>query len=175
MHPVKIQISLYIFTKHILDSQGCKVSSCGQQRLIRLCRSADWSVSSLGACQKAGFLMLWLLLYHEWCQGIYHNYPQYWERHVWANSVDPELSVSTLPFIQQFLHISIDSKMDLYCKEVRCLNTYDKYGTFQLTIIIDFCFISSSETLSFHGCITHFKFLYYCVIELKPFPLVVIV
>ena len=34
---------------HFLDSQGCKVSSCRQRRLIRLCGCAGWFESSLGA------------------------------------------------------------------------------------------------------------------------------
>ena len=36
------------FTVRILDRQGCKVYSCEQRRLIRLCGCADWFESSLG-------------------------------------------------------------------------------------------------------------------------------
>ena len=37
-----------IFTEHISDSQGCKVSSSGQRRLL-----SDWAESEIGCtCQK---------------------------------------------------------------------------------------------------------------------------
>ena len=52
VRPANIQISLRIrriFTGRIWDNQGCKVSSFGQLRLIRLCGCAGWSESSLGA------------------------------------------------------------------------------------------------------------------------------
>ena len=54
VRPAKIQTSLHIpavnriFTGNILDSQGCKISSYRQWRLIRLCRCASWFESSLG-------------------------------------------------------------------------------------------------------------------------------
>ena len=38
-----------ICPRRILDNKGCKVSSCGQRRLIRLRGCAVWSESSLGA------------------------------------------------------------------------------------------------------------------------------
>ena len=53
MLPAKIQISLLIcsliriFTRTILDTQGCQVSSCRKQRLWPLCRCAGWLESSL--------------------------------------------------------------------------------------------------------------------------------
>ena len=47
---------------HILDSQGCKVYSCGQQRLIRLRESAVWFESSLGTYTKVCFLTLRLII-----------------------------------------------------------------------------------------------------------------
>ena len=46
MRPAKIPIRLRI---RIVGCQGCKVSSCGQRRLIGLRRSAEWLESSLDA------------------------------------------------------------------------------------------------------------------------------
>ena len=49
----------------------------------------------------------------------YHNYPKYWNRHVWANGVDPDQmlqnlasdqGIHCLPLIRQYLHTLIDSK-----------------------------------------------------------------
>ena len=48
VRPAKIQISLSlirIFNWRILDSQGCKVSSCGQRRLISDCADAQADMS----------------------------------------------------------------------------------------------------------------------------------
>ena len=37
-----------IFTRHVLDRQGCKVSSCGQQRLGSACVDAQSDLSLHG-------------------------------------------------------------------------------------------------------------------------------
>ena len=48
-----------IFSGHILASQGCKVSSCNQQRLIWLHRCTGWFESSLGTHTKRYVFSCW--------------------------------------------------------------------------------------------------------------------
>ena len=50
--PAHSQKLIRIITGHILDSQGCKVSSCRQRRLIRLCGCAGTLESWLAAHVK---------------------------------------------------------------------------------------------------------------------------
>ena len=55
-----------IFTGRNLDSQGCKNSICGQERLVRLPGCACWFESSF--CAHVGslrFLTLWLILIYS--------------------------------------------------------------------------------------------------------------
>ena len=47
--PVHSCILIRIFTGHILDSQGCKVFSCGQQGLVNMLGCAGWFKSSSDA------------------------------------------------------------------------------------------------------------------------------
>ena len=67
MHPVMLQISLRICavwsesSQCILDSQGCKVSSC-RQWIIRLHGCAGWSESLLGVLVRR-----YVFLYNKTC------------------------------------------------------------------------------------------------------------
>ena len=46
-HHMRLQSLIRILTGPMLDSQGCKVSSCRQLKLIKLCRCAGWFESYL--------------------------------------------------------------------------------------------------------------------------------
>ena len=57
------------------------------------------------------------------CEITYRNNPEYWDRQDWLNRVDPDQmpqnaasdqGLHCLPLIQQFLHTSTDSKLDLF-------------------------------------------------------------
>ena len=50
-----------IFNGCILDRQGCQISSCGQQRLIKL-QAPQTDLCLLDACQKEYYLILQLIL-----------------------------------------------------------------------------------------------------------------
>ena len=54
VRPAKIQIRLHIQTGRILDSLGCKVSSCGQRRLSSDCADAQTDLSLLWAHLSEG-------------------------------------------------------------------------------------------------------------------------
>ena len=67
LHQAKIQISLHICGVWSESSPGVfwivkdAISSCGQQRMIRLCGGTGWFESSMGpTCQKVRFLTLLL-------------------------------------------------------------------------------------------------------------------
>ena len=74
---------------------------------------------------------------------MYRIYHIYSDRQAWANSIDPDetpqnaashLGLHCLPLIQQFLDTTSGSELywfkfqNIYAKELRCPNTYGKYG-----------------------------------------------
>ena len=129
-----------IFTGHILDSQGCKVASCGQWELIRLHGCIGCSGSLLGVPQKIHFPMLWPLFFFATIYTLsirtptaYHTCSKIWTSTIYypmfclkiagwvANSVDPD----------EMQH-SAASHLALHCLLWPiCQNTYCKYGNLQ--------------------------------------------
>ena len=56
--PAHLHSLIRIFTGHILDSNGCKVSSCGQQRLGSVCTDAPTDLSLCLAQSEGMFSLL---------------------------------------------------------------------------------------------------------------------
>ena len=109
--PAHSRSLLRISPRRVLDSQGCKVSSCGQRRLWSTCRcsymSPDQGLHCVSLKQGRIQVDFWgdsILLY-------YRTYSTYSDKQAWANSVDPNQTpqnaasyqgLHCLPLTQQF-------------------------------------------------------------------------
>ena len=100
-----------IFTGHILYRQWYKVASCGQRWLLRLRGCASWFESSLGACQKVGFMTLRLFSEVAACRiFICTGHPSN-RRHVFVYRQSVELIYSSsCSVVLYFVHVWVGIK-----------------------------------------------------------------